>query len=356
MDNAREETMSFLRRLSGALVIAALAMFSLPAVAQQKLTDAKIVFPAPSSTSWPIWLATDGGYFAKYGLNMKIEMAMHPAGPAAVVAGEALTHNLGLDSSMLAAMKGEQLVLVSSPLQVGQFVLVGTKDIGDAKSLAGKRIAVGRVGDPPYHYAQGLLQHLGVDQKNINWISAGAPPQRALALRNNMADAAMITAPDYYKLLDDGFKAVAYLADHREVPVATSYMFRRRVMTEQPQLIEAVLKAHAEAVKRFYDDKPFAMATIRKYAGINDDAILSRLYDETVKSNVLERIPYVPARAVKGIIERDKAQVPELATFDFRKVIRQDFIDRLADQGFYQQVFGPGIAAELADRRAAAFR
>ncbi len=350
---------TFSRLTAGAVFAAALALSALPApvqAQQPKLTDTKIVYPAPSSTSWPIWLAMEGGYYAKHGLNMSIQMAMHPAGPAAVVAGEAVTHNLGLDSSMLAAMKGNTIVLIASPLHRGQFVLLGTKEITDAKSLAGKRVAVGRIGDPPYHYGLAMLNHLGVDTKNINWISAGAPPQRALAMRNNMADATMITAPDYYKLVDEGYKVVANLADFPEVPVATSYMFRRSVVEGQPQMAEAVLKAHVEAVKRFYDDKPFATSVIKKHAGIQDDAILSRLYDETVQASVLERVPYVPTRAVLGIIERDKAQVPEMATFDFRKVINTAILDKMVADGFFTRVFGPGIEKEVAEKKAASFR
>ena len=132
-------------------------------------------------------------------------------------------------------------------------------------------------------------------------------------------------------------------------------MWRRRTVTDHPEQVEAVLKAHAEAVKRFYDDKPFGMAVIKKYAKL-DDKDLSRLYDETVAVNTFERIPYVPAAAVKDIIERNKDTTPELATFDFRKAIDQTPIDRLVDSGFYETLFGPGVKDEIARARAASFR
>ena len=139
--------------------------------AQAKLTNVKIVYPAPSSTTWPLWIAQDAGLFEKYGLNATVEFALHPAGPAAVVSGEALTHNLGLDTALLAGMRGDQLVIIGSPLLVGQFALVGSKAIKDAKTLEKKRIAIGRVGDPPYFYALGVLEALKVDTKGLR----GAP-------------------------------------------------------------------------------------------------------------------------------------------------------------------------------------
>jgi NitT/TauT family transport system substrate-binding protein len=324
-------------------------------VAQTKPANVKIVYPAPSSTTWPLWIAKEAGIFEKHGLNPTVEFALHPAGPAAVISGEALTHNIGLDTGLLAAIRGDQVALVGSPLLVGQFALVSAKDIRDAKQLERKRIAIGRIGDPPYFYALGVLQALKVDTKGLQWIPAGAPPQRALALRNGIADAAMLTSPDYYVLQDHGFNILARLQDFRQIPIATSYMFRRRVLAETPHLAEALLKSHVEAVKRFYDDKPFVLSLLRKYLK-TDDTATERLYTETVEAQVFERVPYVTTASLNGIVERGKAETPELATFDFRRAIDQTIIDRLADQGFFETVFGAGIKGEVAAKRAASFR
>ena len=341
--------------MMGAALLSTLLAWAGAAVAQTKPTNVKIVYPAPSSTTWPLWIAKEAGIFEKHGLTAAVDFALHPAGPAAVISGEALTHNLGLDTAMLAAMRGHQVVIIGSPLLVGQFALVGAKAITDAKSLERKRIAVGRVGDPPYFYALGVLEALKVDTKGMQWIPAGAPPQRALALRNGLADAAMLTSPDYYRLQEDGFNVLAKLQEFRQIPIATSYMFRRRVLTETPQLVEAFFKSHIEAVKRIYDDKPFVLGVLKKYLK-TDDKTLDRLYDETVKAQVFERVPYVTTTALKGIVERGKGETPELATFDFRRAIDQTMIDRLADQGFFEQVFGPGIKEEVAAKRAQSFR
>jgi ABC-type nitrate/sulfonate/bicarbonate transport system substrate-binding protein len=346
------------RRFLGALCLSLVAMTCAgtnAGVAQTKPTDVKIVYPAPSSTSWPLWIAKEAGIFEKHGLNATVEFALHPAGPAAVISGEALTHNLGLDTSLLAAMRGDQVVIVGSPLLVGQFALVGSKGITDAKALERKRIAIGRIGDPPYFYALGVLDALKVETKGLQWIPAGAPPQRALALRNGLADAAMLTSPDYYVLQDQGYPVLARLQEFRQIPIATSYIFRRRVLRETPHLVEALFKSHIEAVKRFYDDKPFVLALLNKYLK-SDDKTLERLYADTVDAQVFERVPYVTAVALKGIVERGKAETPELATFDFRRAIDQTVIDRLADQGFFEQVFGAGIRDEVASKRAQSFR
>ena len=348
--------MSFRTKMANALVVGLLVAAAAPAWADAKLKDVTIVYPTPGSTSWPIWFAADGGYFKKYGLNVKVQLAMHPAGPAAVASGEALTTNLGLDSAMLGAMKGDQYVLIGAPLHKGQFVILAAKDVPNVQALANKRVAVGRVGDPPYHYGLAMLEALKVPTKDINWVSAGTPPQRALAVKNGLADAALLTPPSYYKLVDEGFKVVANMAEMPEVSVATTYMFQRKVLEQQPELVEAVLKAHIEGVKRFYDDKAFAIASIKKHSREKDPAELSRLYDDTKKAKVLERIPYVPASAVKAIIARNEKQTPAIATFDFRKAIPEGPMDKLVSEGFFEKLYGPSIKAEVEAARAASYR
>lgn len=347
--------MSFRRIFAKALVVGLLVAAAGPALAEAKLKDVTIVYPTPGSTSWPLWFAKDGGYFEKYGLNVKVELAMHPAGPAAVASGEALTTNLGLDSAMLGAMKGDQYVLIASPLHKGQFVILADKKVPNVQALANMRIAVGRVGDPPYHYGLAMLEALKVPTQNINWVSAGTPPQRALAVKNGLADAGLLTPPDYYKLVDEGFKVVANLADLPDVPVATTYMFQRKVYEQQPELIEAVLKAHVEGVKRFYEDKAWAMNVIKSHSHV-DPQYLSRLYDDTAKAKVLERVPYVSAKSINAIIERGKEQTPAMAKFDFHKAIPAGPMDKLIASGFFEKLYGPSIKAELDAARAGSYR
>ena len=53
-----------------------------PGSAQIAKQSVKIVYPAPSSTTWPLWIAKEAGYYEKYGLDVSVEFALHPAEPA----------------------------------------------------------------------------------------------------------------------------------------------------------------------------------------------------------------------------------------------------------------------------------
>ena len=51
------------------------------------------------------YIAKDGGYYAKYGLDVDLVFGVHPAGIAMVVSGEAVMTNYTLEQAMQAARK-----------------------------------------------------------------------------------------------------------------------------------------------------------------------------------------------------------------------------------------------------------
>jgi len=68
--------------------------------ALQKVT---VNYAAKTGTSWPMYLAKEGGYYQKYGLDVSLVFAVHPAGIAMVVSGEAAMTNYPLEQAMPAA-------------------------------------------------------------------------------------------------------------------------------------------------------------------------------------------------------------------------------------------------------------
>ena len=172
------------------------------------------------------------------------------------------------------------------------------KEFTDPKQLKGKRIAIGQIGDAPYNYTVALLGTYGLGVRDVQWIPVGTDVSgRAAALQTNRADATLLTAPNYFRLEEAGYKTLANLAD-REVYAATVYLFARKAITANPKLPELIIKAHAEAIKRFYDDKAFA---VKSYIAFDKqpEADVARIYDLYKNGNIFDRVPYVLAPAVK---------------------------------------------------------
>ena len=337
----------------GALILG-LAATSLHARQLQKIT---INYPTRSGASWPLYIAKEGGYYQKYGLDVDLQFGVHPTGIAMLTSGQAVMVNHSLEQGMVASARDGSFALMGSTSNRGLFALMAQKEFANPKQLKGKRIAVGQIGDAPYNYTVALLGTYGLGVRDVQWIPVGTDVSgRAAALQTNRADATLLTAPNYFRLEEAGYKNLANLAEH-DVYAATVYLFAKKAITASPKLPEQIIKAQAEAIKRFYDDKAFAVKAYIAYDK-QPEADVARIYDIYKNGNIFERVPYVLAPAVTSIIAQqvDARIAADLKAYDFHKVIDNGTVDRLVKEGFFQMLFGPGIKSEEQKKASLAFK
>jgi len=334
------------------------AISSVRSEPQQQLTPITINYPTRTGQVWPLYIAKEGGYYAKYGYDVKLAFGVHPAGIAMLVSGEALMTPYTLEQAMQASSKDASFVMVGSAFKKSLFALMANKSITSMKDLKGKRVGVSQIGDAPYNYTIGLLAKAGLNQRDVQWLSVGTDVNgRAVALESNRVDATMLTAPVYFKFEQQGFKNLGNISDYDDIYAPSVYLFRKSVVTANPKLPEALIKAHAEAIKRFYDDKAFAVKAYLAWDK-QEQADIERVYDHYAKVNTYERIPYVLSPAVQYILDHPAdAQVgAQMRAFNFRSVIDNSIVERLVKEGFFEQLFGPGIKAEEERKAKLAFR
>src|SRR4051812_1368187 len=335
------------------LAVVALALLAAAWPHAQNLQKITINYPTRSGASWPLFIAKQAGLYQKYGLEVDLQFGVHPAGIAMLTSGQAVMVNHSLEQGMVASSKdASAFTLTGSSSNKGLFALMGQKDLTSPTQLKGKRIAVGQIGDAPYNYTVALLGTYGLGVRDVQWIPVGTDVSgRAAALQTNRADATLLTAPNYFRLEEAGYKTLANLAD-RDVYAATVYLFSRKATTASPKLGEAIIKAHAEAIKRFYDDKAFA---VKSYIAFDKqpEADVARIYDLYKNGNIFDRVPYVLAPAIKSIVAQqvDPRIAADLKAFDFHKVVDNSTVGRLVKEGYFDQLFGAEVKAE-AQRKA----
>jgi ABC-type nitrate/sulfonate/bicarbonate transport system substrate-binding protein len=340
------------------LLVAAVLLARVAPAPAQTLQKITVNFPTRSGASWPLFLAKEGGYYQKYGLDVDLVFAGHPGGIAMVVSGEAQMSSYNLESVMQASVRDAPFTIVGSSVNRAFFVLMSRPDIASVKDLKGKRLAVSQIGDPPYNYASAYLKKFGLTARDVEWVAVGTDANgRAAALAAGRADATLLTPPAYFKLEEAGFKSLGNLADHDDIFASTTYLLRTSTIAANPKLPELLIKAHAEAIKRFYDDKAFAVKAYQVYDK-QSTADVERFYDGYAKANLLERIPFALAGALQSVIDQqaDPRIAAQMKAFDFRKVIDNSVVSRLVREGFFEKLFGPGIKAEETRKSNMAFK
>jgi ABC-type nitrate/sulfonate/bicarbonate transport system substrate-binding protein len=302
--------------------------------------------PTRSGASWPLWIALEGGYYAKHGIDAKVVFGVHPAGLAMLISGEAQMTNYGLEQVVAAVARDPSLVLMGSSLNKGSFGLIARPEFTSVAQLKGKRIGVARVGDVPYFYTIDLLNKHGLTAKDVQWVSVPADSAaRATVLVGGQVDASLLTPPSYYRLEAMGLKLLDNISNYDDIVISTGYVFKKTWVAANRGMPIKIIMAHAEAIKRFYEDKTFAIAAYRK----NDpaaEADVARLYDDYIARNTLDRVPLLSKHAVAAAAERLVADIPALKGKDLGTSVDMSDVRKLIADGFFETLFGPSIKAE----------
>ena len=336
-----------------AVLAGAGALVAARGVRAQPLQKIVINYPTRSGASWPMYIAAQGGFYQKYGFDAELKFGVHPTGIAMIVSGDAQMANYSLEQSMQASLQDQNFVMMGSSLNKALFALMARKDMNNIREVKGKRIAIGQIGDAPYNYTVALLGKFKIGVREVTWVPVGTDVSgRAAALTSGRVDATLLTAPNYFRLEEQGFKNLANLADHDDIYAATVYLFRKDRIAANPKLPDALIRAHAEAIERFYGDESFAVKAYIAYDK-QPEVDIQRIYDRYKKGNLFERIPYVLGGAIKSVVaqQADERIAVGMRTFDFKKVVDNSVVERLVKEGFFEKLYGSSVKAEQ-DRKA----
>jgi len=343
--------------LAAAFALAALTLMA-QAPTQGSIQNITLNHPAKAPANWPLLLAKEGGYYQKYGVNATMVFGVHPAGIAMIVSNEAQATNYPMEQAMQAASLDGSLVIMGSPMNRGLFAMMTKDNVKSVKDLKGKRFGVSQLGDPPYNFALAILAKNGLSSRDVQWVPLGTDGAgRVAALASGRVDATMLPPPAYFKLEGQGFKEIANLADYQDLYAPMAYVFKKSTIAANPKLPELLIKAQAEGIKRYYDDKAMAVKAYAVYDP-QTQADVERLYDHDRKAESYERVPYVLAPAVQYIVEHQAdAQVgARLKAYDFHKVIDNSVVERLVREHFFENLYGASVKAEEDKKAKLAFK
>jgi ABC-type nitrate/sulfonate/bicarbonate transport system substrate-binding protein len=293
-----------------------------------------------------MYIAKEAGYYEKYGLHVNLVVANHPAGVAMLVSGQAQVNANTLQQGMQLTAKDPSIAMLGSPLRKWLLALIANKQTRTIRDLKGKRIGITQIGGSTYDYASRLLAVFGMSAKDVDWIALG-DSSRGAALTAGIIDATVLSAPAYFLLEDAGYNSVANLNDYDDIFSPNVLLLKKSTIASDPGLAESLIKAHAEAVRRLYTDKQFAIQVYLAYDK-QDVTGLNRAYETYVQSNAFDRVPYISASAVQYLRNNtpDQQLRAQMVGFDYHSVIDNSTVDRLVQDGFFEQTFGPEVISE----------
>lgn len=214
------------------------------------------------SSSAPVFIAQDKGYFRDAGLD--IELKFFDAAQPIAVATTSGDIDIGITAFTAGlynlAGKGTLKVIGGMSREKAGYPLIGyfasnrayAAGLTAPKDLAGKRVAVTQVGSS-FHYSLGLLaDKYGFKVSDVRVIPLQSLSNAAAALQGETVDAALLPASTARKLIDDGgAKLLGWVGD--ETPWQLGAVFASpKTLTNKP-LVTRLLAALQRADREYHD-------------------------------------------------------------------------------------------------------
>ncbi|OKO77370.1 ABC transporter substrate-binding protein [Bradyrhizobium sp. AS23.2] len=214
------------------------------------------------SSSAPVFIAQDKGYFREAGLDVELKFfdAAQPIAVATtsgdvdfgVTAFTAGLYNLA-GKGVLKVIGGMSREKAGYPL-IGYFASNNAYAAGlkTPKDLAGKRVAVTQVGSS-FHYSLGLLaDKYGFKLADVKIVPLQSLSNAAAALKGETVDAALLPVSTARKLMDEGgAKFLGWVGD--ETPWQLGAVFASPKTLTNKALVTKLLVALAKADREYHD-------------------------------------------------------------------------------------------------------
>lgn len=244
-----------IHKLTLALALLALAAVPPRQAAAQQLTPLPAVVISVSVTIWPAIVADKKGYFKEEGLDFEfINSGASTRSAQQVAAGSAPIGSSSMVDTMRAIAAGAKIKVFLNSLAVGTHSLVGSKSIKSVKDLKGKRVMTGGVGDITNLWWIAMAKANGLDpEKDVDLMFSGATSARLAALVAGGVDATMLSTPQSFQAIQDGYTDLGPVAPHLgEFPMMIWHVNEAWAQNNEKQLL-AFIRAHNKAVRYMND-------------------------------------------------------------------------------------------------------
>ena len=208
-----------------------------------------------SVTIWPAVVADKKGFFKDEGLDFEfIHSGASTRSVQQVAAGSAPIGSSSMVDTLRAIDKGAPVKVFLNSLAVGTHSLIGAKGIKSVKELKGKRVMTGGTGDITNLWWFAMAKANGLDpQKDVELMFSGATSARFAALVAGGVDATMLSTPQSFKAVQDGYADLGPVAPYLgEFPMMIWHVNDAWAQTHEKELL-GFIRAHNRAVRYMSD-------------------------------------------------------------------------------------------------------
>ncbi|HVO91909.1 MAG TPA: ABC transporter substrate-binding protein [Terriglobales bacterium] len=293
-----------------------------------------------SSSQWIPWIAKDAKLYEKNGLDVDIVYLRGGSGDTskALIAGSIFAAPVTTATVMTADLSGADLTTIAHTVKAVQSKVVARRDLKRPEDIKGKRLASSGLGSLGDFLHRVVIRKYGLNpERDVTWLTIGAPPDRLAALDAKLVDAADLSYPFDVQAEKKGYHV---LWDARiEVPYPSmSVVLRKRSIQEDRDTVARMIRAHVEGIHFLKTQKEASIKILAKYLRTNDRELLEGSY-EIYKDDFIAT-PYPITQGLHTTFEYVAQRRPEIFNHKAEEFVDPSFIAELDKSGFIKKLYG----------------
>jgi ABC-type nitrate/sulfonate/bicarbonate transport system substrate-binding protein len=280
-----------------------------------------VAYSAISGAMAPLWVAHDGEYFRREGLETQL---LYIGGGSLLIQsmlGGDVQFAYGPSVPVVnATLRGADLVLIANTGNAMVFSVMSRPELKNPSDLKGKKIGVTRLGGSTDLALDFALERWGLQRRELTVVQTGGMPESLGGLSSGALDASVLSPPSNFRAKKLGLYELADVAQMGIVFPNTPLAARRSTIRANRDTVIKFLRGFGAGVQRLRSDRDFSLKVLSRYTRVTDPEILGELYQVYGVRHTGDPISYVRTEGVERILKTIDAR-------EARDAKAGDFVD-----------------------------
>ena len=276
-----------IRLLSGILLIACFPFVveaaELSTILKPEKNRLEVGTAGSGTTSLPLFIAIEAGYFTKRGLNVSVNQVGATVAVQGVISGTIDIYQGGT-AAIAANLAGADIIYIAAAVDRNSLNLFGQKGMTTFEALRGKSIATTFPGAFGEIAIRMTARKQGMEVgKDLKLLYHRSPPEALTTFLMGNSDGLVISPPQTELAKQQGYPIIIdYFKEGLKI-VGPGTSVTREFLQKHPNTIKAFLMSYLDGVKRAIDDEEFAKKIESKYTKISEVKILTENYQQGLR-------------------------------------------------------------------------
>ena len=324
-------------RIGAGIVVLSIALISVMSERADAKSTLAYISDSPSS-SVPFWVAKDAGLFKKHGLDVDMLFINGSTrGIQSLIAGDLNFTGAVGTSAINGRLAGGDIRIISSLVNTLPYYVVGKPEIKSPEDLKGRSAATHIPGTSADFALRLALRRFGMDYLDIRAVTIGGSPARVAAVMSGQLDFTVVTEPGKIEAERAGLKVIMNMAK-LDIPFQfTCAVTTGQMIREQPEKVMGFVKAMAEAVHFYKNNKEQVIKIMQKYTRGQERPVLEGAY--AAYDDLLVKDTYPTLEGLKNTLDVQSAFDPKAVNAKVEDLVELRFVNELKKSGFIYKLY-----------------